>query len=844
MNRCCMLVGGLVLAALVAVGEDLYWDTNGATPGFGAASGTWGTSAYWSADPTGASETSARATTGADALWFGTASIPLGGGTISVDAPQALCLGRAFPVTGSALCFQGDGGIVFCEPERVTYQGEDNATFLKKGADTVVFKGLDLSKCTPTDAYFNKGGRSGAWASGEASIHFVIWNDVTQTMTFQCQRQSGQFWVCQKIQLKQSGDDVVGQVLYNRYKTASGMVGNDYDPVTGYTEVSVCTLKADGTLSDGYLIDQIKMVETESGWTVDGGARVVFDTPVEVRGDFNVSGSVTAEYKGDSAATSMRENADIVVFENLDLSLYDPGSAWFNKMGRANSWASGHANVYHLVRSADGGEMTFQCQVAGSQNIMCVKVKLTQSGKDVLGRVVYARYISVNKASAGFDFDTQTGWTKADVAVVDATDNTRFSKGGYLVDWLEMIRVSKKGQNGVSEFRRALTVAKSTYIDSLQEVCLLDENALTVDGELNSVVVNNGRLVFGAPCPNTVISAPVSGSGALWFTNRLAHVSVAVPNALGCAETVVDGSTMSIDLSNGTYDGTGALVAGKVLRVANGGRLVLNGNYCINRKDGSGFELDASTAECWKSGYFNRVALKNGSAVEGPIKLSVGLTDGSWTVGGTSPSVINADLEIVGEKWVGVAWPVVTFDVADVTGDGAADLVVNGCLMRFKADDNHLGVFFDKRGDGTMKIMRTDFPELTYRLYAGTLSLGSNDVLAATSNLRLLGGSLAVAPGVRTSAGSVTLGASCSLEIGDGARLAFEDASALSWTAGKTLTVKGTLGRRTLRFGTSAAGLTADQLAAIRDEGGAPCKIDANGYVRSTKSPGFAVLLK
>lgn len=57
----------------------LYWDTDGATAGFGDTAGTWGTSAFWSATATGGAPHSATtATSTADALNFGTATLSLG----------------------------------------------------------------------------------------------------------------------------------------------------------------------------------------------------------------------------------------------------------------------------------------------------------------------------------------------------------------------------------------------------------------------------------------------------------------------------------------------------------------------------------------------------------------------------------------------------------------------------------------------------------------------------------------------------------------------------------------------------------------------------------------------
>ena len=67
------------------------------------------------------------------------------------------------------------------------------------------------------------------------------------------------------------------------------------------------------------------------------------------------------------------------------------------------------------------------------------------------------------------------------------------------------------------------------------------------------------------------------------------------------------------------------------------------------------------------------------------------------------------------------------------------------------------------------------------------------------------------------------------IDAGDGAAsIAFADSSAFAW--GGTLTINGTLGPHTLRFGTDANGLTAAQIAATRYRGG-KVTIDAEGYL-------------
>jgi len=54
----------------LAHGASIYWDTNGATAGSGAATGTWGSSAFWSTDSTGSSATTGTLPTNGDEVFF------------------------------------------------------------------------------------------------------------------------------------------------------------------------------------------------------------------------------------------------------------------------------------------------------------------------------------------------------------------------------------------------------------------------------------------------------------------------------------------------------------------------------------------------------------------------------------------------------------------------------------------------------------------------------------------------------------------------------------------------------------------------------------------------------
>ncbi|MFU8892450.1 MAG: beta strand repeat-containing protein [Luteolibacter sp.] len=65
-------IGSSMLAISSASANDLYWDSNGDTLGFGNTNGTWGTSAWWNLDSTGTPAPTITDTTAADDVFFGT----------------------------------------------------------------------------------------------------------------------------------------------------------------------------------------------------------------------------------------------------------------------------------------------------------------------------------------------------------------------------------------------------------------------------------------------------------------------------------------------------------------------------------------------------------------------------------------------------------------------------------------------------------------------------------------------------------------------------------------------------------------------------------------------------
>lgn len=93
MNRVAFVVISAVVVGWVSSAHgqtNYYWDTNGATSGFGTASGTWGGSSFFSTNASGTVATTNVTTTTNDTLNFSSNSTALATGTIAVSGSQSI----------------------------------------------------------------------------------------------------------------------------------------------------------------------------------------------------------------------------------------------------------------------------------------------------------------------------------------------------------------------------------------------------------------------------------------------------------------------------------------------------------------------------------------------------------------------------------------------------------------------------------------------------------------------------------------------------------------------------------------------------------------------------------
>ncbi len=112
------------------------------------------------------------------------------------------------------------------------------------------------------------------------------------------------------------------------------------------------------------------------------------------------------------------------------------------------------------------------------------------------------------------------------------------------------------------------------------------------------------------------------------------------------------------------------------------------------------------------------------------------------------------------------------------------------------------------------------------RVEAGTLRLDVANALAGVNHVTLNGGTLDMGTAAN-SIGTLTVSSASGLVLGSGT-LAFLDSAARVWTG--SLTLSGTLGLTTLRFGVDGSALTPAQLRRITI-GGSPVNITAAGYI-------------
>lgn len=202
---------------------------------------------------------------------------------------------------------------------------------------------------------------------------------------------------------------------------------------------------------------------------------------------------------------------------------------------------------------------------------------------------------------------------------------------------------------------------------------------------------------------------------------------------------------------------------------------------------------------------------------------AIGLASGTITVSGT---VANGNMTFASGSGA------ITLSGGTITLAPAATITVNNSSDTISSVLAGTGSSLTKAGSGTLTLSGTNTYSGTTTIHAGTLAVGGNNVLTNLSPVSM--GSATLDAGTYSNqAGTLDVAGSAVIKLGTGATLAFADSSAIDW-AGGTLTLTGRfISGSSLRFGTNANGLTADQLAKISAAGYYKFTLDASGYLKA-----------
>ena len=227
--------------------------------------------------------------------------------------------------------------------------------------------------------------------------------------------------------------------------------------------------------------------------------------------------------------------------------------------------------------------------------------------------------------------------------------------------------------------------------------------------------------------------------------------------------------------------------------------------------------------------YLNNLLLEDGARLESAAPLWTGNVGwGVWTVRGTSPSYCDAPVRFLGSSGNNQE-RTMTLDVADVTKDASADFIFTKAIEPYSTTGTgYRDVTVVKKGLGKVRFDGTFWVQRGVNIEAGIIEVGASDCWKEFCPVTLSGGTFAAAAGTENEIGALTVGKDSEIVLGEGAKLAFSDSSANAWLG--TVTIRG-FAEKSIRFGTSASGLTKDQVASFVTENGDKPRILNNGYL-------------
>lgn len=627
---------------------------------------------------------------------------------------------------------------------------------------------------------------------------------------------------CVKIRLSQACDDIVGSVVWARYAPApqDGEPIPDFEtlnekiggrPVAGeYCSYGIASSKDD---ESSYGINQLTVSLRNSATVVLNGA--------VAGGDLNVSPSVAVRVQNDAlAAWSSRVFGErgCVTFIGPDSEagpvsvVRDESNPPTTKSSlfMANQSLSGMkvlsarlggaaisttgVDAYVAELKDEGKKASVWLQYldskANPEMLKAVKAVFTQVGPDVYVAAECRGYVSQpdtgGRYDYGVDLDELIAAGKASTDTKIAADIT---SAGYC---LAMITV---------EFPNAAQAVRV----NLPGGTTFDSGTFSMEGRVACVAAARDSLPT-----NGFVTV---GSGSRLFASYAAN---------GASDGICGGALDISILSGGSLAITKpySLVARQPV-ACDGGEIVVWG---------FSYDQDAQIP-------LDNLTLRSGAVIRGAA-LRMGndplpsVRQATLRVEGSSPSKAAAPLLLVGKALDKGIEQTVTFDVADVTGSAEDDFVLESGIREFSGHQR-APIKVVKNGVGTMSCRGAlDYGILssaTMVLMDGIWRLAASFITHGKLDFTIQGGALAAEGGTENSLGLLSVASSGSLSLDESSSLSFADSSGVTWGDDVRLSIEAAPGA-TVRFGTSAAGLTSAQLSRIRINGNR-VQMDGQGYL-------------
>lgn len=692
----------------------------------------------------------------------------------------------------------GDGALSFgLTHPRVVYANQTDFLPAGESEAVVLMSGVDLSDYEISGTAFNlKSGSSPYnWIPKTtlSTVHFiergeggVSGDSGTYSYHLSCQVQGVDDYArCVMLEIRQRGNDIIAWTP-SCYHAVRNLYGADFRKLpdvedgTGRWEHDIAStakqtygyglanLELTALAGASGLIALSKSVVLGGGFSVARdlvveakGSTALTDTqewgmPLAIDGTFRIrnhaflrlTGNVNygAEGRLELVADASHENP---MPDHLDLGDY-PGKSWAKVASGvhvlsvsnitakgAGSWLSFSDQMPLYFFCNTGTNLTCQFQIASGNYVKGMVYELLQVGDDIEARMPYVGYKDYGSADMA----------RANVGLYDiqVNDPAPSKVKAVLGDWRTGPDVNGYG---------------------LMEVKLWLDGSFWRGVELAGKIVQNGWLhAYGSASEGIFVRA----------MSPEAEPSV----------TVHDGGVFCIQNKSSkarefVMESGGEIVQNGLWTISQDSKLFLRGGTFVVGNDLIGKKPTSEQGGL----YLNRVTFEDGGRISGLIPKSGYYSEPVWNVLGTHPAILESGIALTSADGA-TKDQVCQFNVEDVTGDDAADLVIGGCICY--GSWNKIGI--RKTGVGTvLATARNEASLHPLRVEGGLWKLGATSCMTPAHVVELSGGSLGSAAGVSNAIGQVSLANNtiCGIELEAGSEL---DLSHLALGANSRLNV-------------------------------------------------------